>query len=112
MISATIYRIDNKIYRFKVVGHAGYGMNGFDIVCAGVSTLVFTTINSIHHFLNEPMKENKIDKKNGIIDYTFPNIKNGKYCEKTSLLLESMVLGLKSMEDMYGEYIKIEHKLK
>lgn len=30
----------------KVSGHSGYAVRGKDIVCAGVSTLVYTLINS------------------------------------------------------------------
>ena len=33
--------------RLSVVGHAGYGKVGYDIVCAGISTLVFTLEQSL-----------------------------------------------------------------
>lgn len=38
------YDIDR--LRLSVNGHAGYAPNGSDIVCAGVSTLIYTLINS------------------------------------------------------------------
>ena len=38
---------DNEITGFDFSGHAGFAESGNDIVCAAVSALVFTTVNSI-----------------------------------------------------------------
>ena len=51
MIKVTIYKDkDNLITGFKVLGHAGYGQEGNDVVYAAVSALVINTINSIEYF--------------------------------------------------------------
>lgn len=39
--------------RLSVVGHAGYGKVGNDIVCAGISTLTFTLKESLEHYTND-----------------------------------------------------------
>ncbi|MGL6173994.1 MAG: ribosomal-processing cysteine protease Prp [Cellulosilyticaceae bacterium] len=110
MICVELYYKKDTIYRFKVSGHAGYADAGSDIVCAGVSTLVINTINSIEELTDEPLSINTIDNKQGIIDCTFSNRKVGTSDSKATILLDSMILGLKSLKQMYGEYIAINTK--
>lgn len=38
---------DREVPRLSVKGHAGYGLHGGDVVCAGVSTLVFTLLHEL-----------------------------------------------------------------
>ncbi|OOB76927.1 MAG: hypothetical protein BEN19_03275 [Epulopiscium sp. Nuni2H_MBin003] len=111
MICVRLYFKNYNLYRFRVEGHANYSRHGSDIVCAGVSTLVLTTINSIDAFLDETISINEQDEKKGIIDCTFLERENGVYNAQTTILLKSMVLGLESIEQKYGEYISIK-KLK
>ena len=39
--------------RLSVVGHAGYGKVGYDIVCAGISTLTFTLKESLELYTSD-----------------------------------------------------------
>ena len=39
--------------RLSVVGHAGYGEVGYDIVCAGISTLTFTLKESLELYTSD-----------------------------------------------------------
>lgn len=107
MINIKLYFKNRNLFRFKVEGHSNYAKAGSDIVCAGVSTLVINTVNSIEAFLDEPISINEQDEKKGIIDCTFPNREKENYNDQTTILLKSMVFGLETMEQMYGEYIKI-----
>ena len=43
--SVKVIRNNNKIKKISVMGHAMYEDYGKDIVCAGVSTLVISTVN-------------------------------------------------------------------
>ena len=38
---------DRQLPKLSVKGHAGYGLQGSDVVCAGVSTLVFTLLHEL-----------------------------------------------------------------
>ncbi len=107
MIDIKFYFVDNHLYRFTVKGHAGYAEHGSDIVCAGVSTLVINTINSIEHFLDENIVIKDMNKSSGVIDCFLPDIKKGKYNPQTTILLQSMVFGLQNLEQVYSEYVKI-----
>lgn len=107
MIDIKFYFNDQNLFRFRVCGHANYAKSGYDIVCAGVSAIVFNTINSVETLLNEPMIINEKNEKQGIIDCTFPNIKNGIYNSQTEILLKSLLLGLEGIKKMYPNNIRI-----
>ncbi|OON97156.1 MAG: hypothetical protein ATN36_04060 [Epulopiscium sp. Nele67-Bin005] len=109
MIKISFYFKDDNLYRFKVKGHSGFSEHGTDIVCAGVSTLVLNTINSIDAFLEEPIELDEVNQAKGIIDCNLPARFNGNYNDQTSILLKSMIFGLTTLEQMYGEYIFIKH---
>ena len=47
MITVTIHRSNDSYAGFKVVGHAGYAEEGYDIICAAVSVLVVNAVNSM-----------------------------------------------------------------
>ena len=58
-----------QIYGFRALNH------GNDIVCAGVSTLVFNTVNSIETFTEEVMSVDKPQEGSGYIELYMPDIK-------------------------------------
>lgn len=51
MLKAVFYRQGNALRGFDVSGHAGYGCEGNDIVCAAVSSAVMLTCNAVTDFL-------------------------------------------------------------
>ncbi len=56
MIRAEFYESQGKLKGFSISGHAGYAENGFDIVCAAVSSAVELTANLITDGFNIPAK--------------------------------------------------------
>ena len=104
MITVSVYKdTEGKLTGFECSGHAGFAEAGSDIVCAAVSALVINTINSIDEFLHEPMRV-KMDEDSGDIRCTFVN----EPSEKAFLLLNSMFLGLREIEQNYGsKYIRL-----
>ena len=90
-------------------GHANYDGHGKDIVCAGVSAVTFGTANAIEALLGiEP--EHTIDE--GFLKIDLPKQIEAKTFEQVQLLLESMVVMLKSIEESYGEFLTIKEKIK
>lgn len=66
MVKANFYRKNGLYCGFIVSGHAG-GKFGQDIVCAGVSSAVMLTVNTVADFLNSDavvrLEENKVGLK-------------------------------------------------
>ena len=108
MIKVTILKTDRQEYAgFDMEGHAGYSEQGQDIVCAAVSALVITTLNSIERFTDD--KTSCVsDEDTGSIIFRF----SGKPSHDAGLLLDSMILGLEEIEDSndYEKYIDIIFK--
>lgn len=108
MIQVTLYYKDEALWRLRVEGHAGFAEHGEDIVCSAVSVLVLNTINSIEALTNESLSLDAVDSTKGIIDCRFPKRKQGNTNPEATLLIESMLMGLRSIQQMYGEYISIK----
>ena len=65
MIKVTVFEDSDRVVRgFKLTGHAGYGEEGQDIVCAAVSALVFSAYNSIETFTEDDF-EGSADERPG-----------------------------------------------
>lgn len=110
MIKVDIFRNSNKnICGFTLAGHADYAKAGSDIVCSAVSLLVFNTINSIEKFTDEIIQYGMEDE-GGYVTCILPNIRNNKDSHDAGLLLDTMVFGLKSLEEEYNKYIHIVDK--
>ncbi|MBE1443463.1 ribosomal-processing cysteine protease Prp [Paenibacillus sp. OAS669] len=108
MIRVTIKRRpDDRIESFRVKGHALYGDPGKDIVCAGVSAVTVGTVNSVETVAGVVMKANM---KHGLLDVQVPVDLDDTESDKVQLLLESMVVMLKSIEQSYGAYITLQDK--
>ena len=104
MTKVTIYKnVKNECVGFKALGHAGYAEEGEDIVCAAISILTINTMNAIDTFTNVDVFLDTDDEL-GFIEY-----KIDEPTKETSLLLDTMVLGLKTMADdeNYAEYIDL-----
>ncbi|WP_347281427.1 ribosomal-processing cysteine protease Prp [Turicimonas muris] len=50
MISAEFYETKGKLTGFRLSGHAGFALNGRDVVCAAVSSAVQLTVNLLDDF--------------------------------------------------------------
>ncbi len=107
MITVSIHKNSKgQLNGFHLEGHAGYAESGSDIVCAAVSALVITTMNSIEHFTSDTFdyQENEED---GMMDFRIVST----ISERSELLLGSLILGLQGIEEEYGrKYIKIISK--
>lgn len=106
MIRVTIMRnqSDRSIGSFLIDGHANYAKRGEDIVCAGISAVTIGTVNSIEA-LTGVVLESKM--KNGFLSGDIPPIDRPDQAAQVQLLLESMVIMLKSIAESYGKYIEI-----
>ncbi|MCL2421736.1 MAG: ribosomal-processing cysteine protease Prp [Defluviitaleaceae bacterium] len=99
MISVTIRR--NKKGRI-----GGYTVrdHGETDVCAAVSLLTLNTANSIEAFTDEVFNCD-YDPEGGFFQLELPRVIEGHDCPEVDLLLEAMVLGLKSVKEDYGDEI-------
>ncbi len=97
MIRVSVLRDNYKAYGVKILNH------GDPIVCSAVSILLLNACNSIEMFTSAEFSfecaEDGGDAELRIINFD----KKGK----AQLLLDSLILGLKSIEESYKDDIKV-----
>lgn len=99
MITISFKNKDNFINYVKVSGHANYAEEGFDIVCASVSSIAITTINAIIKIDSNSIKYSEED---GLLEIEI--LKNDK---TINILIDNMISMFKELEKQYKKYIKI-----
>lgn len=85
---------------FTCMGHAGHAEaanTDRDVVCAAVSVLVINTLNALDAFTGVKMQVDS-DETEGLIQCQFES----GLGERAEVLMDAMVLGLKSISKEYG----------
>lgn len=85
--------------RIEISGHAGYAELGKDIVCAGVTALTQTLIQSI-----EDLTDDKIEYRisPGKVEVEYRNLS-----EKSKTLVDSFFIGICLIADEFPNYVAI-----
>lgn len=84
----------------KIEGHANYAEHGKDIVCAGVSTLIQTLIQSV-----EELTADKIEysMSPGTVDIKFWCLSG-----ETKTLIDAFFIGVGMIANTYPENVRVE----
>lgn len=104
MIRIKIQTKNKQFQKITFRGHAFYDDYGKDIVCAGVSSIMTTTINGIIQLNQSAITYHQ--KEDGI------ELIVEKEDNTTQILLENMISLLKELENTYPKNIKIESEEK
>lgn len=104
MIKVNVLSDSEGTYRsIELKGHADFDEYGKDIICASASVLALNMANSVERFTGDGF-DGSVDEKTGLFKFEF----KGNVSPESKLLMDSLILGLKNIEDAYGEqYIKI-----
>lgn len=84
--------------RIEISGHAGYAEPGKDIVCAGVTALTQTLIQSIENLTDDKI-EYRISPGKAEIEYR-------NLSEKSKTLVDSFFIGICLIAEEFPEYVK------
>ncbi len=95
MIDIKVYCKNSNYVGILCRGHAGFGPEGRDILCAGVSALLINLENSLEQFTQE---EYFAEAEDGCFHLSLTN--RGA---RGGLLLDSCVFGLMNISEEYGE---------
>jgi len=104
MITITVKKRNGNYLEFVSKGHAGYAEEGQDIVCAAVSALIITTVNSLEKFTDDKFD---VQEKDGFVSIHFRN----DLSERGMLLMDSLLLGLTEIAGSYNNrYLTVKVK--
>ena len=107
MTKITIFRDKNQNYvGFDCKGHAEFDDMGRDVVCAGISILVQTTMLSLEEFTDEGFSGD-MNEDTGDIHFRFSDVPG----HDAALLMDSMILGLQGIQSSYGKkFLRLQFK--
>jgi hypothetical protein len=107
VIKVVIDRSGNTYKGFEVEGHAGYNQEGSDIVCAAVSILSYTVLNSLEVVagVNPNDIDWSVNEKTGFI-----RILLQKICPESNILFKTFETGIKLLLENYSQYISLDYK--
>lgn len=102
MVSVRVIETAGTICQIDIEGHAGYADAGADLVCAGVSSIAVGMMNALDELVPDTcilqMKDAAIHME----------VKQSK--PATQLLLKALLLQLKTLQESYHSYIKVEEQ--
>ena len=104
MITIKVRKKNGSYEEFISKGHAGYAEAGQDIVCAAVSALIITTVNSLEKFTDD---EFDVQENDGFVSIHFRN----RLSERGMLLMDSLLFGLTEIAGSYNNrYLTVKVK--
>lgn len=110
MIQINIIRSSNQLIESVTIsGHAEYDEPGKDIVCAGVSAVTFGAANAVEELCGIGLHVEQ--GKSGFLRFVIPTNVDGNIQEKIQLLLEGMLVSLRTIERSYSDFINIKTNL-
>ena len=103
MIRIEIRRVGEQITALKAQGHAGDAASGDSIVCAAVSSLMYTAINALESIAGTVPGVRKDDRK-ALLDITLPET-----CESrdAQIILRTIIQGLTDISLEYPKWVRI-----
>ncbi len=107
MTDITVYRKNNSIVEVSASGHTGYGEQGEDIVCAGVSTLIQSALLGLLQVVGINVKYT-VNEEQGSLRFTLPDNLTREERHDADIVLNTMLAGLTDFYGEYSDYINLE----
>ena len=109
MITVKVTRnVKNEIISFSLNGHAGYNVQGKDIVCAAVSAATNMALIGLAEKFKLELEFEKND--GGYLQVNLPEDINSDDMMVAQFLLESLVTEYLDIESNYGKYILVKER--
>ena len=102
MIRAVYEVKDGNYVSLNVSGHAEYGEYGKDLVCASVSSIMFGFMNALDALDEEKIGIEQLENEIVITNHTNLAVVDDYF--------ELVIMQLKTIEESYGDFIKVERK--
>ena len=105
MIRIELFFSGAEISGFRIQGHAQAAPHGEDMVCAGVSAVAQAALLGLDAFL--PGGFGWEIKKDGFMECFLHKNLTAEEQKASGIILETMMRGLRSIQESYGEYVSV-----
>ncbi|MCL6428653.1 hypothetical protein LT335_00192 [Spiroplasma sp. JKS002669] len=101
MVKTNFYYQKDQIVKVEVSGHSNFDQVGKDIICAGISAIVFGTLNALDNLVSQQEVKIVEPKTKVIIEVLKPSDNN-------QMILQTMFWQLKTISNQYRKNIIIK----
>lgn len=109
MTKVSILKSNSYIYGFQIEGHSGYAVSGFDIVCAGVSTLAQAVIIGCEEVVGLSGEKEALictEDENAYLEYKLSPL-DTESLEKAKTLFDTFEIMMQEIEKQYSRYLYV-----
>lgn len=106
MIRAVLYRdAENHLTEYAAKGHAGYAEEGSDIVCAAVSVLGATCVNSLERVCG--VVPEVVENTSGALRFRLPSPLPADKRHDAQVLMSALRQGLSDVAEQFPQYLQL-----
>jgi len=109
MTNVTIEKKGNSIIKIVCDGHTNYGVEGEDIVCAALSSIVQTALMGILMVAGVNAKTKRDDER-GYLSIELPNDLSRELQHDVDIITNTMLLGISDLHEGFSDFIELEVK--
>lgn len=109
MTNVTIEKKGNSIKKIVCDGHTGYGVEGEDIVCAALSSIVQTALMGVLMVAGVNAKTERNDDR-GFLMIEIPDNLSERQEHDVNIILNTMLLGISDLNEGFSDFIELEVK--
>lgn len=107
MTKITIKKRGDFIYYMELDGHTNYGVDGEDILCAGVSCIAQTAVLGVFSVakVNAVLER---DEERGFLKLAIPFDISETQKERVNVILQTAILGFADLVEGFSDYVEME----
>ncbi len=109
MTQVVIKKHNNSIVQIECDGHTGYGVEGEDIVCAALSSIVQTAVLGLLQVAGVQVDLTRDDKR-GYLKATISKDLDKVTRHNCDLILNTMLLGIADLNEGFSNFVELEVK--
>lgn len=107
MTSIKVVKQNGKIHSLELSGHSGCGVEGEDIVCSAVSSIIQTAILGLLRVAGVDITYEIYDQ-NGYLCFSLPDVMTKQQEHDADIILSTMWLGILDLHEGFSDFIELE----
>ncbi len=109
MTTVKFGKSDNRIVSVECDGHTGYGVEGEDIVCAALSSIVQTAVLGLMRVAGINV-EYTVREEEGYLKMVLPAKLSDRQAHDADVILSTLFLGVSDLYEGFSDFINLEVK--
>ena len=109
MTNVVVVKRNNSIVSVECDGHTGYGVEGEDVVCAALSSIVQTALLGLLQVVGVKV-DFKVDEQKGYLKMSVPEELDNRTRRECDIVLDTMLLGVADLNQGFSDFVNLEVK--